>query len=1454
VGPGASLSLTIVALGASAGGLEALQGFFAGMPNDPRFAFVVITHLSPQHESRMAEVLRRATSMPVSEAQDAEPIAPGHVYVIPPNRLMGISDGRLRLEQAAPRPTIPHPIDYFMRALAEDQQERCAGIVLSGADHDGTAGLKEIKAAGGLAVVQEPGTAQFPGMPSSAIEAAVPDAVLPVEKMGQALVDYVEHAPEATALDPTPVTAAPDEDTSLPARLPQILALVRERSGRDFRWYRPAMLLRRLRRRMGLKSARDVDSYIALLKESDDELHALVKDFLINVTEFFRQCDAWKALEEQVLPGLVEERLAAGAGVRAWTPGCATGEESYSIAMLLLEQLGERNRAATVNVFASDVDTEALTVARAGSYPEAIIDEVGPQRLARHFERQGNRYVVRKALRESVVFSPQDLVRDPPFSKLDLIVCRNVLIYLEPAQQSRILEVFHFALNPNGVLFLGKSESLGQQADLFEPVSRTHRIFRRIGTATRLPRPFEGNWNGPGGFLTPATRSVSGEELDPAALVRAAFGGSSAAAILVNSDYRALHFHGETSLFLQPSGAVAWDLLSLLREGLRSRVRGALQQAITSVQPVEVDAYVKRDGGFKPVRIRVEQVSDFAKSGLLVVGFDDTQADAAPPGDEAIAGTALEAEVQRLRTELAAAESESEATTAELRVANEEAMSLNEEMQSSNEELQTSKEELQSMNEELASVNSELEDKVDELERALGDVRNFMDSSRVATIFLDRDLRIRRYTREAERLHRVLPSDEGRPLRDIVSNVADPGLLAAAADVLSDLQPREAEVATHEGDWFLRRILPYRARDERIEGVVITYVEITALRKAAEAARHFATVLHDSNDAVIVHDFTGRILFWNDGAEQAYGYTRQAALGMNVGQLEPAGAGGGALALAERVRTAASQGPVMARRLTHDGRLRNVSITVSALRDDAGVPYAVVTTERDITDNLRQESELRFRSMADDIPMLLRIEDPAGQAQFLNRAWLAYTGESAAEALLANGWFRYIHPDDLQGYVDGMGEARKKRMRYEGDMRLRRHDGSYRWIRTTAGTRRDDAGHPLGYVSVSVDIEERKRAEQAVTRESERKDEFLAMLAHELRNPLFPVANAVAVIERCNPADPKIIWASQVIARQTQQLARLVDDLMDVARITSGKGELTREPIEVAVLVERACEVSQPLIDGRSQHLTVTLPTDRSYVEGDLVRLTQVLGNLLNNASKYSDQGSEIGLTATSSATEVVFRVTDHGAGISAEMLPRVFDLFAQEDKTLDRAQGGLGIGLSLVDRLVRAHGGSVEAHSAGRGCGSEFIVRLPCLPLRQSSSAKQPVHAARQSDSRRILVVDDNVDGAESLAMLLEHEGHAVRSAKDGAEALAMAVAFHPDVVLLDIGLPGMSGYEVARNLRGSRGTSKALLIATTGYGQPEDVERAKAAGFDHHVVKPVSLEKLLGLVSEGAAQRPER
>lgn len=518
----------------------------------------------------------------------------------------------------------------------------------------------------------------------------------------------------------------------------------------------------------------------------------------------------------------------------------------------------------------------------------------------------------------------------------------------------------------------------------------------------------------------------------------------------------------------------------------------------------------------------------------------------------------MEEDLRNTRSELHAALQEEENANAELRVAHEEAMSMNEELQASNEEMESSKEELQSLNEEMSTVNSELADKLAELERALNDLRNLMDGTRVATLFLDREIRIRRFTQAASWLFHLLASDEGRPLRDIASRVADPDLLEQVRGVLESHANVEAEVGTAEGEWFLRRILPFRTKEETVDGVVVTYTDITALRRAAQDARRLTAVLRDSNDAIIVHDFDGRILFWNRGAQRTYGYAEQEARSLSMADLVPASQRELVQATHEQMLQGAAAGPHTARRVARDGRIRDVSITVSALRDEAGSAYALVSTERDMTEQMRLASDARFLAMADDIPTLLRIEDGEGRALYLNRAWLEFTGEPAQKALLVQGWLTYIHPDDLPAYLDCAREARGASRRFEVDLRMRGADGRYRWMRTTGVTRCDEGGTPIGYVSVSVDIEERKLAEQALAQASARKDEILAMLAHELRNPLAPIRNAVAVIGSVLPVEPKIAWATGIITRQVQHLARLLDDLLDVARIASGKIVLTQ--------------------------------------------------------------------------------------------------------------------------------------------------------------------------------------------------------------------------------------------------------------------------------------------------------
>lgn len=1437
---------TIVAIGASAGGLDALREFFGAARADPGVAYVVVTHLPVHHVSNLAELLGRAGVLAAHDLRDGERLRGGQVHVMPPGQLIALCEGTIRFErQAAPRAPSPKPIDFFMSSLAEQAPEQAVGIVLSGTDHDGTTGLKSIKAAGGLTMVQSPETAEFPSMPQSAIAAGAVHQVLAARDMPAAISAYLSHGPsdEELGADDGKAPGGP----AITDRLNAILTLVLARTGNDFRLYRSGMLRRRLRRRMALTSRDHLADYLTMLEQSADECAALSAEFLIGVTDFFRDPDAWLEIERSALPPLLAERHPDDLPFRVWTPGCSSGEESYSIAMLLQEQLPGNSAIDPVQVFGTDIDHEALAVARKGVYPDSIVSTVSPQRLARFFDPRDGRFAVRKSLRDAVMFTAQNLVRDTPFSRLDMVLCRNVLMYFDPTLQERVLQSFHFALKPGGLLWLGRAESLPAKSELFEPVSRDIRLFRRVGDRSHLPAGF-----GTRSHVAAGRPRLASDNTAPfSEVLRRQLGQSPVeAAVLIDREGRALHFHGDVARFMAPQGDASLFLQRLVRPELRVPLRAALRQALLERVAVERRA---TDGTLR-FTLHAAPVAPDDGLGLALVTFKRTTDAGTLPVAEPVGmrnpDTLLE-ELHESRRELAIALEDAERNNEELRIAGEEASSLNEELQSSNEELESSKEELQSLNEELTTVNAELEDKIVEVRRHADDVANLLDSTHIPTVLLDGQLHIRRFTPAAAALFRLRAGDEGRRIDELASNVADPDFAEHADAVLESSVPSEVEVSSRGSAVYLRRILPYRDGQGAIDGLVVTFVDVTPLRKAAEQARRLQATLEDSNDAVFSYDPQGRILFWNSGAHHTYGHDRDEAMRVGLFALVPEGDRAAAL---ERIRTVIAQGnvgPEIVDRLTRDGRTVRVSATVSALRDDGGRTYALLSTERDVTERLRIEGEMRFRRLADDIPSLLRVEDARGLAEFVNRACIEFTGQPR-ESLLGHGWLQLVHPQERDAYVARQADARNARSPLEVDFRLMRADGVYRWMRSISRPHADDAGQFAGFVSLMLDVEDRKRAETALVTADRRKDEFLAMLAHELRNPLAPVANAAHILAISGTKDERVLWAAGVIGRQTAVLSKLLDGLLDVARIARGKTVLELAPVDLHVVVARAVEMCQPLFTRRQKHLHAPLPEPgQLVVEGDVVRLTQVLANLLNNASKYSDVGSDVRVELERRQYDAFLHVTDNGAGIEAGMLPQVFDLFAQADRTLDRAKGGLGLGLTLVRQLVELHRGSVEATSAGPGQGSRFTVRLPLLAGAPAVRfAQETAAAGATAPGLRILIVDDHLDGAATLCAVLQSHGHRVSVAHDGRAALATASAGF-DAAIVDIGLPGMDGYTVARTLRGRPDTAGAKLIALTGYAQPEDVRKAHAAGFDQHLAKPVDVDELLQFL---AGMRPNK
>ena len=830
--------LLIVGIGASAGGLRAFKSFLEAMPSETGMAFVLVPHLDPKHESLMVELLSQRTAMPLSEAKQGTKVEADHVYVIPPNKYMEIREGCLHLVSPGEAPLLRTAIDRFFASLAADQRELAVGIVLSGTGNHGTPGLKEIKLAGGMVMVQDPESAEYNAMPQSAIDAGLPDYVLPPQDMPPALIAFARHPY---------VTRSGGEEGDLEPEMGRILSILRSRTRYDFRWYRKKMMLRRIRRRMSLQRIDEPAAYLNFLRNSPEEIHALYKDMLIGVTGFFREPESFRVLAEKVLPKLVSES-GGKKPIRVWVPGCATGEEPYSLAMVLVEQFQAIGKPANLQIFATDIDFDALSRARDGIYPESIAADVSPERLNRFFVSVNRHYQIRREIRDAVVFAPQDLVSDPPFSRLDLISCRNLLIYLEFPVQQRIISLFHFALREGGFLFLGASESVGRHADLFEPISKKWRLFQRSERPRHRPQPQPQEIPIINTFQHPPLTVMEPQSANHPSLTevmrRALIDAYGPAAVLVNRNCEVLAFHGDMVDYLEfPSGEPSRDLITLLRSGLRSKVRALLHEAFRTSTPAGTVAHVKRGDTYVPCRIEVAPVRPPKEArALFLLTFRDQSTDG--PGEPALLGgdiplridesslvNQLENDLKATREDLQITIEELESSNEELKAANEEMMSMNEELQSANEELETSKEELQSLNEELTTVNNQLNEKVEELDAAYTDLNNLLTSSDIANVFLDREMRIRKFTAPTRKLLNVVSSDIGRPLADLSFRFNDPSLIADAHHVLDELIASEREIQTEEGRYYIRRIMPYRTRSNRIEGVTITFLDINERKR-----------------------------------------------------------------------------------------------------------------------------------------------------------------------------------------------------------------------------------------------------------------------------------------------------------------------------------------------------------------------------------------------------------------------------------------------------------------------------------------------------------------------------------------------------------------------------------------------------------------------------------------------
>jgi len=828
------IDFPVVGIGASAGGLEAFRALLGALPARTGMAFVVVQHLDPTHASMMVELLSPHLAMPIVEATNAARLEPDHVYVIPPGRLLAILDGEIRLSSPPRRQALRMPFDFLLQSLAEQLGERAVGIVLSGTASDGTLGAAAVKAAGGLVVAQDPDEAEYDGMPRSAIAAGAVDLVLSLAEMPKALARYGGHR----YLEASAGAASPADDAFAP-----IIDLLRKKTPHNFALYKEGTLKRRIERRMALHGIEDGRRYLEKLTRDGAELQRLADDMLINVTRFFRDAKAFELLEEKVIPALVRNQT-PDQPIRVWVAGCSSGEEAYSIAMLLVDEIAKTRRSIRLQIFATDIDVEAVAFAREGLYPPAIEADVPADRLRRFFIREDRGYRISRELRASIVFSVHDLVTDAPFSRLDLISCRNLLIYLRPEVQQKVLSLFHFALREGALLFLGGSETVGAAGERFESISKTHRLYRHVGRSR------------PGDIDLPLGRGEAARTLwarppRPAADAHGSLGefaqrlllnSYAPASVLVNRRRQGLYYFGPTDLYLKmPTGEPNLDVLAAAREGLRPAIRTLLEAATGDESRTVVARRVRRNGGHVAVAVSARQVTN-AGQALVLLSFADqpeakgeTETPPEAPGESSRLAR-IEDELEATRKELEDAIRDREIAEEEIRAINEEAMSVNEEFQTTNEELETSHEELQSLNEELTALNGQLQETLAQQRATADDLQNILNSSDLATIFLDSRLNIRFFTPAAKTLFSVIASDVGRPLADLVHHFANPNLLHDARAVLADLVPVTREVEAESGAWFNCRTLPYRTKDDHIEGVVITFADISARKRAEDQA------------------------------------------------------------------------------------------------------------------------------------------------------------------------------------------------------------------------------------------------------------------------------------------------------------------------------------------------------------------------------------------------------------------------------------------------------------------------------------------------------------------------------------------------------------------------------------------------------------------------------------------
>lgn len=1483
----------IIGIGASAGGVQALESFFNSLPDNPNGAFVVVQHLSPNHRSMMTEILQRQTTLPVEQVQDQTVLEPAKVYVLPPRRTVILEDRRLRLlEEPANSP--PNIIDRFFQSLVNGWGERMIAILLSGTGYDGTEGLQAVSRAGGIALVQSPETAQFTSMPSGAIPSGLVDEILSPQDLAQTVYELIRFS------DNFPTSSHQDANIIDPDQLQQILEILAEKEEIDFSHYKISTLSRRIHHRCALTRQANIKEYIKRLEESEQEQKSLRQDLLIGATCFFRDREAWDLLKDKVLPSQIAA-LESEQQLRIWVCACATGEEAYSMAIVVDELLQITNKKIHVKIFATDLDTNALEVAAEGLYPESIANDVSPERLERYFDYQGSNYRVKRSLREMLIIAPHDLTKNAGFSKMSLVSCRNVLIYMQPQLQYQVLRLLHFALGTYGILFLGGSETLGSLAEEFTPISPKWKIFRKRRETSVSSFPI-GRQTVPSPFKSSVRSKTRQQQLDRilGKLFELCLVDRKLTALLVGLDNQLLRiFHNSARLLDHPVGEMSTDVVDQVHSSLKLPLSTALHR--TRRRKEEMVLYtgikVQREGEEQSVTLRVTPDESNADNGQIIVVFEiETDFTPSVPalrfdvGEEAAQQiTELEYELQQTRENL-------QVTIEELETANEEQQATNEELLASNEELQSTNEELQSVNEELYTVNGEYQSKIQELTQLNNDIDNLLRSTDIGVIFLDKQFNIRKFTPAATRAVNIKTSDLGRPLTDLTNSLDCPNLMDIVQQVSQTEEPDEREVKIFpSNDHILMRVHPYLQDNKKSDGIVITFVQVNELKQVQQQLQQANRILENLYEAspagLCLFDEDLKYIRVNPALAEMNGVSMEEHLGKTLREIAPQLADYLEGILRQVIETKKAICNIEVRgQMPATPDIERCWIAsyypVDFVNDGRGVGAVIV----EITERVQAEEALRnSQTRLEEAQRLAKVGNwelkydknltlATAKPDWSQELFQIYQLDPQKPAPSLEDTLQYHSFADRNALQNAFELLLSNGIPFSLDTELKNSDDEeVHCLNIIGQVIRNQDGKIVKFYGTVMDITERKRIEQELIRRNEAleeaitvaqvadsanqaKTEFLANMSHEIRTPINSIMLVGQLLEGTN-LDPEQQQLLQTLKNNSNHLLTLINDILSLSKLESRTLELENRPFHLNEMFQELCDTFIPQAQSKKINLIFAIDSAVPYtLMGDDFRLKQVFSNLISNAIKFTTSG-EVKVSAELENKEVLadskvvlyFTVQDTGIGIDAAKKEDLFQPFVQADTSITRQFGGTGLGLTICRRIIQSMNGEIGLDSKV-GEGSTFWLKIPftlcndttLMETKETNKPDQEKQTMTPS-SLKILLVEDYEDNRCLMLMLLETLGYQGEWVTNGQEFLEQTEEQDYDLVFLDCQMPVLDGYEAIKRFRQREGENKhTVVIGITAHAMEGDRQKCLDAGMDDYLSKPVIIEDLENLLEK--------